>query len=361
MRSFFCAGRKFSKISNDIDSSSAPRCIGPQMSHFYALDYIFKFSEYYFSLNQWVYIHINSGHEPSGQHAQTLDLDMVEFLQKYLKTFGQNHEIAIFLHGDHGMRYGNWYKDVEAYQENKLPVFFFIGSKSLLDRIPRSYYYLQENTVRFTTKKDLRPTINYLAEMPYFTPNSTENSKFVNLFANKAPLNRSCEDLNISPFDCSCLVVEELFNITDDKDFYQLALTVIEEALYKINYGVHTPYIGQYNICKKLTFNKILNVYGMMLNNKVEELQLKFSVNESPSAVFEAFAFVGTHARSEVLIASGYRGPVTNYVYRGYRTRIKIFGIKRKDKYAGPCEDYTRSLDLRSEFCICEDNSFNSK
>ena len=52
-------------------------------------------------------MHINTAHEGSGQHAVTLDLDMVEFLQRYLKAFGEKHDIAIFLQADHGMRYGN--------------------------------------------------------------------------------------------------------------------------------------------------------------------------------------------------------------------------------------------------------------
>ena len=361
IRTFFCAAKKYAKINTKVNSTPAQRCVGAHMSHYYALDYITKFSELYYSLNQWVYIHLNSAHEESGQHAQTLDLDLVEFLQSYLNTFGIDHEIAIFLQADHGMRYGNWYKDIEAYQENKLPAFFLIGSKSLLDRIPRSYYYLLENTVRFTVKKDLRPTINYLADMPYFTPNQTENNKFFNLFTNKAPLNRSCEDSNVSPFDCSCLVVQELFNITENKDLHWLSLNVIEEALYKINNEVHRPYFGQYKVCKKLTFNKILNVYGLMLNNKMEELQFKFSVKESSDAVFEAFAFVGTDAQNGVFVSTRTRGSVNTYVYRGYRSKIKIFGIKRKDKYAGPCEDFSRSLGFKSEYCICEDSNLSPK
>jgi hypothetical protein len=120
-----------------------------------------------------------------------------------------------------------------------------------------------------------------------------------------------------------------------------------------MNYIAHTPYTRDHNICKKLSFNTILSVHGLPLNNKVEEIQIKFNVNESPTAVFEVFAFVGTHSESTVLLASGYRGPIINYVYKNYKTRIKIFGIKRKDKYAGPCEDLSRSLGIKSEFCVC--------
>ena len=99
----------------------------------------------------------------------------------------------------------------------------------------------------------------------------------------------------------------------------------------------------------------------MYMDNKMEELQFKFSVKESSDAVFEAFAFVGTDAQNGVFVSTRTRGSVNTYVYRGYRSKIKIFGIKRKDKYAGPCEDFSRSLGFKSEYCICEDSNLSPK
>ena len=357
IRSFYCASKQFMNLDTDIDSKPVQRCLGKHMSHYYALNYTFEFSRLYSGVNQWVYLHLNAAHEGTGQHAATLDLDLVDFLKNYLNTFAKNHEIALFLHADHGMRYGNWYKDIEAYQENKLPALFFIGSKSLLDRIPFSFNNLLANTERLTTKKDLRPTINFLASMPYDIISQNRLKPYVNLFLEKASFNRSCEELKISPFDCSCLVLQEINDIEKNEEFYSLVLTIIQEAIAKMNYAVNTPLLGQFQLCQKLSFYRILKVYGLMLNNKVEELQIKFSVNESESAVFEVFAFVGTDPKSTVLIASGYRGPIISYVYRGYKTRIKIFGIKRKDPYAGLCETISRSLKIKAEYCICKKNA----
>jgi Protein of unknown function (DUF229) len=200
VRSFYCAAKKYTGLETEIDTKPTPRCVGPHMSHYYALNYTLEFSKMYSSLNQWIYLHLTAAHEASGQHASTLDLDLLDFLQKYLKTLGDDHELAIFLHADHGMRYGNWYQDIEAYQENKLPAFFLIGSKTLLDRIPNSYKNLLENTLRLTTKKDLRPTINFLADMPYknFYIFDDNVGKFVNLFQQLSPLDRSCEDIGIN-------------------------------------------------------------------------------------------------------------------------------------------------------------------
>jgi hypothetical protein len=360
IRSFYCTAKGYMKLDTEIDTNYVQRCLGSYMSHWYTLNYTQEFTNMYRGANQWIYIHLNTAHEATGQHAMTLDEDLVDFLQKYLNDYGKTHELAIFLHADHGMRYGNWYQDIEAYQENKLPAFFFIGSNSLLERIPESYENLITNGLRLTTKKDLRPTINYLAEFPYSVAPDTHTGKFVNLFRELAPVNRTCDELNISPFDCSCLVVEEIEGYEDDEELYDLVMTVIEESIYKINAMVHTPFTGDYNICEKLSFRKVMNVYGLMLNNKVEELQIKFGVNENKNAVFEVFAFVGTHVRSTVLIASSYRRSIVPYVYRGYRSRVKIFGIKRKDKYAGVCENVARKLNIKAEYCLCNPDTIDN-
>ena len=190
--------------------------------------------------------------------------------------------------------------------------------------------------------------------MPYFTPEKPPRGKYINLFTEKAFFNRTCDEIKISPFDCSCLVVQEIKHIKTDPEFYKLVLTVIDEALYKMNSVVHTALVGEYKICKKITLNKILNTYGNMLNNKVEELQVKFSVNENPDAIFEVFSFIGSHVASPVLITSKDKGSVITYAYRGYKVKIKLFGITRKDKYAGRCEDVTRKLNIKSEYCLCD-------
>jgi Protein of unknown function (DUF229) len=357
IRSFFCAAKYLTGLNTEIDSTPTPRCVGTHMSHYYALDYAYEFSKMYTELNQWIYLHLNPAHESTGQHANTLDIDLKEILEKYLIELGQNHEIAIFLQADHGMRYGNWYKDIEAYQENKLPSFFLITSRSLLNRIPFSYDNLIINTFRLTTKKDLRPTINFLANMPYYTPDNGKTEKYLNLFTQRSPLNRTCEEISISPFDCSCLVVQEIVKIKDNKKLYSLALKIIEEALFRINSEAHTPDNGEYSICRKLSFNNLTSSYGNVINNKVEQLQLKFSVNESKKVIFEVFAFVGTHIRSTVLRVDRDRGTVATSVYRSNPVRIKIFGIKRIDSYAGPCENLSRKYNIKSEYCVC--NSFS--
>jgi hypothetical protein len=61
-----------------------------------------------------MYVHVNAAHESTGQHAETLDVDLVQFLTDF---FAENagKEVVVFFEGDHGMRYGEWYKSIPAF------------------------------------------------------------------------------------------------------------------------------------------------------------------------------------------------------------------------------------------------------
>jgi hypothetical protein len=61
-----------------------------------------------------VYTHYTAAHEETGQHAQTLDRYTKEYLEYYIDTYGQTYDLAIFLAGDHGMRYGEFLTGMPA-------------------------------------------------------------------------------------------------------------------------------------------------------------------------------------------------------------------------------------------------------
>ena len=112
----------------------------------------------YKNVNQWNYVHLDAGHEATGQHAITLDEDLAKFMDQTLddRTF-------LLLSADHGMRYGDWYSKEAAYYEHKLPVFFIIAPTKLLNKIPNSYANLLANSYHLTSKVDIRATVLDLA------------------------------------------------------------------------------------------------------------------------------------------------------------------------------------------------------
>jgi hypothetical protein len=202
---FYCMSYDYADYKMEKEAAVKQRCIGPNMSHHHILKYTLEATRLNAEVNQFQYLHLNAGHEATGLHAETLDDDLVEFLKTYLEEFGEGSDIAIFLQADHGMRYGNWFKDLAAYQENKLPSFFFLGSRSLLDSREYSYDTILHNTQRITSKLDIRKTILGLVGL-----NETFAYSALDLLSEKAKNSRTCDVMGINPWDCSCLVFEEI-------------------------------------------------------------------------------------------------------------------------------------------------------
>lgn len=345
--------------------SYTQRCIGPHMSHHYTLNYTMTFSEMYHDVNQWIYIHLNAAHEGTGQHAGTLDNDLLEFLSSYLANKKRN--FAVVLQGDHGMRYGNWFKDIEAYQENKLPALFFVVSNALLDKVPYSYDSLWHNSKRLVSRRDIRASVlamlGWQHDEQYDVHSESYLDSSYNLFSEKVPANRTCNDIGVLPWHCSCLVMQvvdpELYAYGGS--LHEIIKTIVSDAIESINQRVYGSHIFAKGVfCMRLSFKSVLKVYGLKINNVLEQMQVQFTVNEHPSAIFEVYSVLGTQEKGHIMRNDNERGAASVAVYRGYKIRIRvsyrqIIGISRKDSYAGPCEVVSRSHGLKAEFCVCKD------
>jgi len=363
VRSFYCASNDFLDIRTDKEFLLTQRCVGDYMSHYYLLNYTHAFSELYKGLNQWIYLHINSAHEGTGLHAATLDSDLTWFLQTYLKAFEKTHDVAIFLQADHGMRYGNWFKEIDAYIENKLPVFFLIANNELLNKIEYSYDTLQHNTKLLNTKVDLRKSALYLSELPYGQEYKVNKDpyhhRYVNLFKEKVLYNRTCESARIPGPYCSCLEMLEIpkKHYTDKTTSYgEILFEAAQASVYKVNSEAYTPksfYPGV--VCQHLSFDKIVKAYVTKISNVEEQFLLQFKVKESPKAVFEALVVVGTDERSYLLDNVQKENPRDPLVYRNFKSMMRVLGVNRKDSYGGTCEKVARNLEISGEYCICKD------
>ena len=367
VRNFYCAAAKFLKVNMSKDGK-VQRCIGNHMSHYYVLNYTQAFSQMYEEANQFIYLHLNAAHEESGQHAVTLDLDIEQFLLSYLPAIQRTHDLAFFLQGDHGMRYGNWKKDMAAKQENKLPALFLIANDGLLQRIPNSYDALWHNTVRLVSKRDLRATILGLVEMPYdkVYPVHSESylARDVDLTREKVTDTRDCEEIDIPPWHCSCADLKEIdpsvYLNNTDPELNRLLTTVAEETVLMINKQVNLPLRLKQGLCQRLTFRTILQAYGLKLGPKMEQIQLEFGVHENPNAIFEVFAILGTENKNRFMVLERKKQPIVPITYRGFQARLRVLptqliNVQRKDKYRGPCEVLSRANGLPGDLCICHD------
>ena len=296
-------------------------------------------------------MHLSAAHEASGQHAETLDEDLRDYLRVYLERFSSSHDIVMLLEADHGMRYGDWYHHIEAFQENRLPVMFLIGSRSVLDDIPGVYDTLRHNSYRLNSKLDMRKTMLYLAELPYTQPSQSHSPEAFNLFTEKIRDNRTCEEAKIPPWHCSCLELREL-NLAEvaQTELGELLTSLASHAVAVFNEEAYSvKHSSKGTLCVKLHLNRVEAAYGVRLTSMTEELKLEISVLESASFRMEV-TFLVTSNYKQVTEANQLLLPV---LYNGYRKSVRLLTSMRLDRYVGPCEAAARALELNPEYCIC--------
>lgn len=342
---FYCAVQKYTPTRFDKYYELQQRCLGGHQTHWYILNYTRTVAEYNRGTNMFLYNHLNSAHEASGLHAETLNDDVTEFLEEFLESFGKDHEIFLYLNADHGMRYGNWYKDLDAYTEQKLPSLFIIADKSLLDQYPYSYYSLATNSQRLTSKLDLRETTLFLAGVIEKTPYS------VNLLEELSPVKRLCEHVGIKAWDCSCIKMSEISEPNKQiKDVVEILKNYAEDLINSASYQHPLYPLG--SVCKKVVLENITKIYHVNINNVNEYFKLEIISSSRKGMKFQInYTLMSDNTNKE---RSRFQYRYENYAYNA-PVRIKILSISRIDKFAGPCEMIARNHGIKAEFCACVD------
>ena len=348
---FYCAIQQFTAMQFDKEFALTQRCVGGHQTHYYILNYTQNLAEMNRGANMFLYLHLNAAHEATGLHAETLNDDITEFLQKFLKDFGKDNDIFMYLNADHGMRYGDWFKEVDAYQENKLPTLFVIASKSLLDKYPYSYHSLAINSERLTSKLDLRETTLYLAGI-------TEQNKYsVNLINSIADKSRVCDDTGTPAWECSCNQMLELTNpdAATRKLLNQLKLYA-EDVINSLSYSNPNYPLG--SICKRIVLDEITKVYHVGVSNIHEFFKLEITSSTQANMKFQINYFLASDGRGMGMLAYQYK-PQTSAFYEPIQMKVRykqILNLARIDRFAGPCELKARKYGIKAEVCSCIDD-----
>ena len=340
---FYCAVQKYSGVMFDKQFQKVQRCLGGHQTHYYLLNYTRTVVEMNPGANFWLYNHLNAAHEATGQHAATLNDDIAEYLEDFLARFGEKYDVWIYLHADHGMRYGNWFQDTDAYQENKLPSLFVIASKSLLEQYQFSYHALKTNSERLTSKLDLRETTLYLGGI------TQTNKESINLLEKIANKSRICNDCGIDAWDCSCNAMDLIQEPCND---IQLILdnlkTYAEKVINSASYSDPRYPLGKH--CKKIVLNKITKIYHVGISNIHEFYKLEIESSTQKGMKFQINYILASDDKSK-----RHLGYLSENVIYNAKVRVKILGISRMDPFAGPCEIKARNLGVKPEYCACVD------
>lgn len=354
--SFWCAARRFNDFENN---SQVQRCIGLNNSHAYVYNYIEEFSRNYKHLNQWIFTHVNTAHESSGLLISTMDLETLYFLQSYLTEHADSKTI-LFITGDHGMRYGEWFKKLDGSHEHRLPLGLIIASNKLLNSIPFSIDTLSHNSQRLTSKLDLYTTQLHLIkssssaieksskEYADIKRYSSEKYNLVSLLLEKIPNNRTCFDIGIPAFWCSCL---KFIQVTEEPNETVLEITqILIDSINEESFRSRAASSGM--ICKKLTLGNIQKLW--VLSTDEEYYKIQFDVNEQQGVLFESVVLLTWKSYKQRRPSDSYQ-QVPFYDF-GKRT-LNIMYVRRVDSYAGECEHIAKRFSIRAEICICNDEA----
>ena len=365
---FYCALYAYGDYRAAKQFVNHQRCVGPHMSHYYLMNYTLEFSEMYRGRNQWIFAHFTAAHEQTGQHAATLDEDLRDYVRNYTEKFGKDHEIVVLMHGDHGMRYGEFLTHQESIQEHRLPAFFLIARKAFLnDYSPAAISTLTHNTYRLNTKPDIRETTLALANWQSNSPSPPSKSRFFNLLSDRIPDNRDCDMADIPIWYCSqylptavsrhVFTPRELNYTTRSKDEQELGRLIhllAVEVVYTMNSDVYSPYFMVPGwLCRKLSLKEIRAAGFTEISKGRYLVKIMFAVEESDRAEFDSWLLLTPEPyNDEVMKHENYRSQP--FVYQGKRLYYRLIIALRTDKYGGECELYSRRLGLNPQYCICE-------
>ena len=269
IRQFYCLVDVYGQVKTE-KKDTEQRCLGPHQTHTYMLNYTMSLIEMYKQANMWIYLHVNAGHERTGQHASTADEDLVQFLKRLFDTTAGTTEVFLLLHADHGMRYGDWYGSIEAFQETTLPSLFLLSDKSLLEKYENSFHCLEENSKRLTSKLDLRKTILSLID-----ENDFYDWGSINLLKEIASYTRNCEDLNSDPLFCACSKTKILdLNERLVSKLVKIFKEQAEERINKISFN--HPEFDEGLFCDQVILDKVVSAFHLANGPNKELFRIQF-------------------------------------------------------------------------------------
>ena len=317
VRQFYCYVKK--QLSMETAGfETKQRCLGAHMNHYYMLNYTHTVARLNQGVNQWLYIHLNAFHEKSGQHGATLNDDLTDFIALFLKDYGKDNNVIIFLQADHG---NPWivFKGVDGNNELKLPTLFIIANKDFMNNFPYSYHALHENTHRLVLKQDLRETMLGIAGI---TEKSNESINLLNEIALKS---RHCENISLSPEFCACVKAEEFLNYTDNHvKLFKKLKDYAEFEINSLSYSHESHSLRK--ICKKITLVNITSVYQFQFNNVNELFRLTIASSTREDMEFKIDFFLASDNSSRMNIDKSLHA-IEHLVWNHYPLKVRVLYI----------------------------------
>jgi hypothetical protein len=245
------------------DFSNRQRCYGRQNSHNLTFGYAFEFFEKYQNTNKFAYVHLDAGHETTG-NIQTVDEDLTRFFEGLTKLFNRKKEsFAVYFMSDHGYKFEKLAFDERGFIERNSPFAYLMISRDVEEKM-NARGNLIHNSQMLTGRLDANLMLKYLAHAPYKLPDEFEItqekhdypiSNVANLLTERVSSHRTCKDLEIPEVFCICNWYKPIDTSKNEemrkiKEFYPLVMEYFENNSRK-------------SVCKSL--HSIEFIKGQML------------------------------------------------------------------------------------------------
>eukprot|EP00361_Fabrea_salina_P007545 CAMPEP_0202439574 /NCGR_PEP_ID=MMETSP1345-20130828/36234_1 /ASSEMBLY_ACC=CAM_ASM_000843 /TAXON_ID=342563 /ORGANISM="Fabrea Fabrea salina" /LENGTH=321 /DNA_ID=CAMNT_0049054109 /DNA_START=750 /DNA_END=1715 /DNA_ORIENTATION=- len=320
------------------------------MTHWYLMNYISHFSKIYKGANQWIYAHFDTAHEITGQQGQALDDDLVEFLKNYFKAHSEDANVVVYLVADHGMRFGNFGTDPEAIQEHRLPAFFLLTPKSILNSIDSP---LAHNSQKLTTKGDLRRSIFFLVKWQTGL-DIPSASQYYDLFSERIPDNRTCKDAHIPEWFCCTNVMHPIsskvylpsrLRSDEHKEMRDVLDTIAHQMVLEMNEST----LPAEELCRRLEFGKTRAALYKELDSSSVLFRVAISVRQKTLPRFNAWVITSGTNDTGLF-------PIT---YKGVTVYAKLIYTERQDSFKGKCERLAQSFGVNPRHCLCRKSALD--
>ncbi|GBO98542.1 hypothetical protein EVAR_1041_1 [Eumeta japonica] len=282
----------------------------------YALDFVKSYANDSFFGFFW----INSCSHNLNSLPTSIDSEFVNFLEKLSSVDVTKNTIVTFI-SDHGIRFGPTRQLLEAYYEERLPMFFMWVPEEFRNSEEEAYVHSKNNQYILTTPYDFHMTLwdilNKSGE-PVTIPTSEACSRCASLFQSISR-ERTCTDAGVDEKWCTCHTMQEV----DAHDVW--AIESVDATIKHLQNTSKSLRTKKCTTCHDLRLARVSRVHFYTKRNQMYYVVVLYV---SPENI-------------------GYEAVIEKSQY-GYIIQKPVETISQYNKYGGCVSD---PLDLM--YCVC--------
>lgn len=357
LTNFWKASRGVFGSDNYINKHS---CFGSHNSHYYMLKYVKEFLTAYKGVNRFGYTHITTAHEKSGTIIKTVDEDLYEMLKDLLEEFSsyENEDFVLVIAGDHGKHVSETDFVKPGWLENVLPSQLVLMNKELMARLG-AHEMFAKSTQRLVSREDWHLTLKHLSVTPYGTlakdsnlythwKKCTDTDFTLSLLLEPAGDQRTCKDLDIEEYMCTCLPFEEINTSTLSVHASENINLLIDFALEQLNSGLKS------DLCNEIKLGNIKYLATREIEINYVIHRVRVTDFTYPNVEFELYIAVFPESLKEMYEKDTKFMPSQQVPssLRGQSMKMQFLKVLRIDEYGGYMEEFAIAANKKPSLCV---------